>query len=341
MPFTVGSTLFSVLAIYFLARSYRKSVATEKRQIGLMLAGIFLMLTLIILTILIPVVVFNSLVFLPFTPLYVLVFLGLTAYAITKYHLFNIKVLLTQALIVVIDIVLFAKLFGETSVNARVVDLLVLVFMLVFGFFLVRSVRREVAQYEKDLAGAFNEPVGITHDANQREVSFTMGEYLDAQVAANDAVRARENFAAQAGNRSSVNRLAQLADEEAQQHIGIVQDLARSATQGGALSKAALTGIQTGATQMPVHPERAAIQQQMLADEAAQAELDPIELFMRGRNERQLQNLSAPGHSQATRQAATAEIERRMTEPVQNIAGSHYRSLRWPELLPKYDHVHI
>lgn len=188
------------------------------------------------------------------------------------------------------------------------------------GLDTTRMDKKGRAQYEKDLAGAFNEPVGITHDANQREVSFTMGEYLDAQVAANDAVRARENFAAQAGNRSSVNRLAQLADEEAQQHIGIVQDLARSATQGGALSKAALTGIQTGATQMPVHPERAAIQQQMLADEAAQAELDPIELFMRGRNERQLQNLSAPGHSQATRQAATAEIERRMTEPVKNVA---------------------
>ena len=124
------------------------------------------------------------------------------------------------------------------------------------GLDTTRMDKKGRAQYEKDLAGAFNEPVGITHDANQREVSFTMGEYLDAQVAANDAVRARENFAAQAGNRSSVNRLAQLADEEAQQHIGIVQDLARSATQGGALSKAALTGIQTGATQMPVHPAR-------------------------------------------------------------------------------------
>lgn len=176
------------------------------------------------------------------------------------------------------------------------------------------------AQYEKDVIAALSEPIGIRHDANQREVPFTMGEYLDAQVSAEDALRAREEHMAQSGNREAANRLAQLADEEAQQHIGIVQDLARSATQGGALSKAALTGIQTGATQMPVHPERAAIQQQMLADEAAQAELAPIELFMRGRNERQLQNLSAPGHSQATRQAATAEIERRMTEPVKNIA---------------------
>ena len=176
------------------------------------------------------------------------------------------------------------------------------------------------AQYEKDVIAALSEPIGIRHDANQREVPFTMGEYLDAQVSAEDALRAREEHMAQSGNREAANRLAQLADEEAQQHIGIAQDLARSAAQGGALSRAALTGIQTGATQMPAHPERAAIQQQMLADEAAQAELAPIELFMRGRNERQLQNLSAPGHSQATRQAATAEIERRMTEPVKNIA---------------------
>jgi hypothetical protein len=179
------------------------------------------------------------------------------------------------------------------------------------------------AQYEKDVIAALSEPIGIRHDANQREVPFTMGEYLDAQVSAEDALRAREEHMAQSGNREAANRLAQLADEEAQQHIGIVQDLARSATQGGALSKAALTGIQTGATRMPAHPERAAIEQQMLADEAAQRELAPIQRLMQSRTDEQVQRIANNEKAtQTMRQAAVAEIQRRMTTQAQPTTTS-------------------
>ena len=86
--------------------------------------------------------------FLPFTPLYVLLFLGLTAYAITVYQLFNIKILLTQALVLFTDLVLFAQMFGTESLRARVEDGAVLVCVSIVGFFLVRSVRNEVEQRE-------------------------------------------------------------------------------------------------------------------------------------------------------------------------------------------------
>lgn len=179
------------------------------------------------------------------------------------------------------------------------------------------------ALYEKDLAAAFNEPIGITHDANQREVPFTMGEYLDAQVKADDAVRARERIPAQTANQQASSRLTQLADEEAQQHAAITQDLVRSAAQGGALSKAALTGIQTGATQMPVHPERAAIEQQMLADEAAQAELAPIERLMRTRSDEEVQRVADnPKANPKMRQVAIADLQRRMATKAQPTTTS-------------------
>lgn len=162
------------------------------------------------------------------------------------------------------------------------------------------------ALYEQDLAAAFNEPIGTRLDENQNEVPYTMGEYLDAQVSVANA------------KLQSTDRLAQLADEEAQQHAAITQDLVRSASQGGALSKAALTGIQTGATQMPAHPERAAIQQQMLADEAAQAELAPIERLMRTRTDEQVQRVANnESANPKMRQAAIVEIQRRMTTQAQ------------------------
>jgi signal transduction histidine kinase len=148
VPFAALSTIFSIFAVYFLVRSYLHTQDNEKKQVGWMLVGIMLMLGFTICTILIPLMFFDSTVFLTLTPLYTLVFLGLTAYAITEYQLFNIKVLLTQALIIVIDIVLFAKLFQETSANARALDGVVLLFMLVLGYFLVRSVKNEVLQRE-------------------------------------------------------------------------------------------------------------------------------------------------------------------------------------------------
>ncbi len=159
--FGTVSTVFSILAIFYLIRkSLRATDKIERLQLRTVLSGMLIMLALVIGTILIPIAIFNSAVFVPFIPVYVLIFLGMTAYAITKYQLFNIKVLVTQALTFVIWIVLFAKIFGEESFNAQIIDGLVLIFTIIFGFFLVRSVRREVEQREyiellaKDLSKA-------------------------------------------------------------------------------------------------------------------------------------------------------------------------------------------
>ncbi len=148
LPFVVISTIFAILSLYFLTTSYFRAESETRRQLGTMLLGIIFLLGLIILTILIPLLFFNTTFFLQFTPLYVLGFLGITAYAITQYHLFDIKILLTQSLIATIDIVLFGKLFAEPDINFAILDGFVLVFMLMFGYFLVRSVNREVKQRE-------------------------------------------------------------------------------------------------------------------------------------------------------------------------------------------------
>ena len=148
-PFSVLSTLFSLLTIYWLIRSYRRASGPERKQIGIVLRGIIAMLALVTLTILVPVVAYGSIGLLAFTPVYALAFLGVAAYAITEYQLFNIKVLVTQSLTLVLCIVLFAKLFGEPTLDAQITDGFVLAAVIIFGFFLVRSVRREVEQRER------------------------------------------------------------------------------------------------------------------------------------------------------------------------------------------------
>ena len=148
LPFSILSTVFSILAIYYLIRKYRRLQTVEKQQVKLVLIGMLVMLGLIIATVLIPLLIFGSVQFLVLTPIYTLIFLGTTAYAITKYQLFDIKVLVTEALTLVMTLVLFAKLFGEDTLSAQVIDSLLLLFMMVFGYFLVRSVRREVKMRE-------------------------------------------------------------------------------------------------------------------------------------------------------------------------------------------------
>lgn len=148
LPFSVISTLFSVLALYYLFKKFRTSSGIARKQITLVVTGLVLMLSLIIATVLVPIILFSSIAFLPLTPLYTLCFLGLTAYAIAKYQLFNIKVLLTQALTLVLCVVLFAQIFGNTTLNARFIDGLVFAFAVYFGIMLVRSVKREVQQRE-------------------------------------------------------------------------------------------------------------------------------------------------------------------------------------------------
>lgn len=148
-PFSILSTLFAFSALYVLVRKSFHTSGLVRKQLRIVLLGMCIMLVLLITTLLIPIAFFGSATFLPFTPLYVLVFLGLTAYAITRYHLFSMKVLVAQSLTAIMVVILFAKLFGESSPQAQVVDLVVLLFMMFFGALLVRSVGREVAQRER------------------------------------------------------------------------------------------------------------------------------------------------------------------------------------------------
>lgn len=140
----------SVAAIYVLGKRLRMvEVREEKKQLGLMIVGVLIMYGLLILTILLPVALLRNNFFVPFYPVYTLVFTGLTAYAIVRHGLFEIKIFATQALALVLVIVLFAKLFVSVDLSEMVVDAFVLAVATVFGYLLVKSVRKEVEQREK------------------------------------------------------------------------------------------------------------------------------------------------------------------------------------------------
>lgn len=149
LAFGLLTTFFSTAAIYILFRKMKKAYDIEKQQLRFVLIGIFTMLGLIILTVLLPVVLVGSDTFVIFMPLYTLIFLSMTTYAILKHHLFNIKIIATEAFVGVLLILLFSRIFIAISLINRVVDLFTFLVTTVFGILLIRSVLKEVEQREQ------------------------------------------------------------------------------------------------------------------------------------------------------------------------------------------------
>lgn len=149
IPFVIFSTFFSIYAVYTLIKKFRRAIELEHRQLRLMIFGMASMLFLIIATVLVPSVLFRVSIFVSFIPLYTLIFLGMTAYAIVQHRLFNIRVITTDFFVSVIWIVLFSKIFTSLSLTEKVIDSLTLGLVIFFGILLIRSVRQEVEQREK------------------------------------------------------------------------------------------------------------------------------------------------------------------------------------------------
>ena len=114
-PFAIT---FSILAVYVLIKRLRHSTGIEKQQLKYMMYGILAMLGLLTITVLIPVIVLNTTAFVPFAPLYTLVFLGMTTYAIVKHRLLDIRLIVARAMAYTLLVGLVGAFFAISTVVA-------------------------------------------------------------------------------------------------------------------------------------------------------------------------------------------------------------------------------
>lgn len=88
------------------------------------------------------------------------IFIGTLSYLIVKYSAFNIKLAAAQALVVALTLIVAAQAFFYSSTTDLVIKILTAVLAVIFGYFLVRSVKQEIREKErnevlaKDLAKA-------------------------------------------------------------------------------------------------------------------------------------------------------------------------------------------
>jgi hypothetical protein len=141
-------------------------------------------------------------------------------------------------------------------------------------------------QYQKQLEAAFKEVVGITHDADGREIPLTMGALLDSQATAEaegKRIIATRNAEQQAGARAQ-----QLADEETQPAIPVV----------GPLSAIANAAVKSG---VAAHVQ---MQQAAAAQAKAKPEAGPLSKIAA-----QPEQANGPIATQAAAQVATPGAE--------------------------------
>lgn len=130
-------------------REFFKSSGLRKLQLQYFILGILLFaLAGIITTSIIPMVIGES-PYYDITAYLSFVWIGLTAYAILKYKLFNIKVILTQLLVFIIWVVSLIKLFLAVDLQQKLIEGGFLAFITIFGVLLIRTVLKEVEQREK------------------------------------------------------------------------------------------------------------------------------------------------------------------------------------------------
>ncbi|HYC79981.1 MAG TPA: ATP-binding protein [Candidatus Binatia bacterium] len=145
-----GLAVFSLvgLGIYYLYMKMRVARGEEKQSTKLILQGVSITsILLIIFNFVFPAILENPR-YINFGGVFFIPFIGLTTYAIVKHHLFNVKVITTEALTLVLSIVTFIEVTLSDNIPTLILRSSLFVLVLTFGILLIRSVRKEIEQKE-------------------------------------------------------------------------------------------------------------------------------------------------------------------------------------------------
>jgi signal transduction histidine kinase len=149
----IGLTLYST---FLLIREYNRSDSNKRGQIVYVICGSLCGFgggaTNFFLSYGVPIP--------PYTNFLVALYPIILGYATLRYHLFNIKIIATELLVFIIWIAVFVEFLLADTVNQRLLEGAILLFSVVFGILIIRSVMKEVQQKEelaklsKELAAA-------------------------------------------------------------------------------------------------------------------------------------------------------------------------------------------
>jgi len=192
--YTVGSgylvyclflVLYFIAAFIFLIKQYyRTHDLIERRQVQYILIGSLIASSLAIIPDLI-LPYFNIFSLTWAGPVFTLIMVVSLFIAMLKYRLFNVKVILSEIISVVIVVILTVELFFASTQSELVLKTIILLIVTIFSYLLIKSVYREVSQREKiellaaDLKTANDNQVNLIHIMNHQ----IKGKLGDARAA--------------------------------------------------------------------------------------------------------------------------------------------------------------
>jgi signal transduction histidine kinase len=147
-PFFVSYWIYIVgmlfFILYVLISSYLKAKGIKKLQISYVLIGaIFYISTVVIVSFILPLMGIYK--FIPLDSPSSLFLLFFTALAITRVHLFEIRVILTEALVGGIALILLVQVLIAPVFWLKIFGFLLLILFSIAGYLLVKSILKEIA----------------------------------------------------------------------------------------------------------------------------------------------------------------------------------------------------
>lgn len=150
LAFSLYFIFFFFGALAIIGNKYTKERGLERSRLGYIFWGVFLAGFLgTLFNLVLPSPWFNEWRLTWLGPVFTLIFVYFIALAITKYHLFDIKVIATELFTALLLLLLFINIFSYSTFGQLVLNLTIFVGALIFGIFLIRSVLQEVRTREE------------------------------------------------------------------------------------------------------------------------------------------------------------------------------------------------
>jgi len=169
--------LFFVTSVVLVIRKFFQSKGLIKRQWFSIGGGLLVSYILLICLVFLRVIIFNNTFFVPYSPLFLLfIFIG-AAYAILRHQLFNVKIIATEILIFILLLASFIQVIISESTLTLGLGIAVIIFILIAGTLLIRSVLKEVEQRQQlqvltEKLAAANEQLKILDQARSEFITI-------------------------------------------------------------------------------------------------------------------------------------------------------------------------
>ncbi len=141
-------SFYFFLGFWLLVAKYKKAKRNLKRQIKYILVGFFVTVFFAtVFNLLLPTV--GNFRYYQIGPMWTLAMVIFIAYAITKHHLFNIRVIATELLVGLVSLVLFIELLLAQGASKVIFKGLILIAFIYLGWTLIKSVLKEIKRREE------------------------------------------------------------------------------------------------------------------------------------------------------------------------------------------------